>query len=115
MSEHQAKIRVLDITAEPDGGFGIFEKLSGFETGDAFARHLNSAVGRSYGTPAVAFLSQVVTRPPELRWRRSPEAVAAYLRIAPNVAVREDAAHNAGNIAMNRSCSAASIGSLAAR
>ncbi len=43
------QVRIVDIAADAGAGYGIFEKLHGFESGDAFSRHLKIAASENYG------------------------------------------------------------------
>lgn len=54
------EIRVLDIPALPDSGYGVFETLHGFKTGAALADHIASNARSYYGHPLRAFLSRLV-------------------------------------------------------
>ena len=53
------EVRVIDLPADAGAGFGLFEDLHGFETADAFARHLKQAAGAHYGTVGRVFLSAI--------------------------------------------------------
>jgi uncharacterized protein (DUF927 family) len=52
---------------------GSFEHLHGFDSADAFARHLKHAAGEHYGTAARAFLTEVTEKLDAVR-----EAVAGF-------------------------------------
>lgn len=39
---------------------GVFENLQGFKDGDALARHLTAATKKYYGTPARAFIAEIL-------------------------------------------------------
>jgi|GEM_PF-885080 len=54
-------VRVVDVPACTPGGFGIFENLHGFASGDALARHLKDTCGLFYGTPLRAFLEALTS------------------------------------------------------
>ncbi|MNR87057.1 hypothetical protein D3C72_179180 [compost metagenome] len=54
------EIRMADIPADAGAGFGLYEDLHGAESGDAFARQLNEATTRYYGTPIRAYLAWLV-------------------------------------------------------
>lgn len=51
-------VRILDIPADAEAGYGIFENLHGFPDGKRLAEHLQDAAPRVYGSPFRAFLSQ---------------------------------------------------------
>jgi putative DNA primase/helicase len=53
-------VRLIDIPAEPEGGFGAFENLHGFPGGGAFADHLMKATRTDYGYPLHEFLTTLV-------------------------------------------------------
>lgn len=57
------QVRLIDLPADAEAGFGAFEDLHGFENADAFARALKSAASDHFGTPARAFLKPLVTDP----------------------------------------------------
>ncbi|MBF0562724.1 MAG: DUF927 domain-containing protein [Alphaproteobacteria bacterium] len=54
------QVRVVDLPADASAGLGLFECLHGFPSADAFARHLKSASGESYGSASRAFIECVV-------------------------------------------------------
>jgi uncharacterized protein (DUF927 family) len=54
------EVRIVDIPADADAGFGLFETLHDFDAADAFARHLKGATARHYGHASRAFLKMVV-------------------------------------------------------
>jgi putative DNA primase/helicase len=56
------QVRVVDIPADAGAALGSFEDLHGFESADAFARHLRKAAGEHYGTAGRAFLAEVATK-----------------------------------------------------
>ncbi|MFZ5811905.1 MAG: DUF927 domain-containing protein [Thermodesulfobacteriota bacterium] len=60
-------VRVVDIPADAGAGFGLFERLHGFEDGGQFSRHLKDASGRFYGTPLRAFLEYVANHTEDVR------------------------------------------------
>jgi uncharacterized protein (DUF927 family) len=43
------QVRIVDIGADAGAGLGLFEDLHGFESADAFARHLKMAASQHYG------------------------------------------------------------------
>jgi uncharacterized protein (DUF927 family) len=51
-----AEVRLLNIEADAGAGLGIFEKVHGAESPDAFARQLKDAARRFYGSPLRKFL-----------------------------------------------------------
>ncbi len=53
------EIRIIDIPADT-GKFGIFEHLHGFESGDAFSKHLCKVSKEHYGLAAREFLKCIV-------------------------------------------------------
>lgn len=50
------EVRLLDVEAVVDGGFGVFNDLHGFSDGAAFARAISERVGRFHGTAGRAFV-----------------------------------------------------------
>lgn len=54
------EVRVIDLRADAGAGLGLFEDIHGAANAAVFAQSLKAAVGRSYGTPARAFLRQIV-------------------------------------------------------
>lgn len=52
--------RMVDIPAEVEKGYGIFETLNGFDTGHAFSQALKQATGRCYGIPIRVYLQALV-------------------------------------------------------
>ncbi|MBL26159.1 MAG: hypothetical protein CMM50_01215 [Rhodospirillaceae bacterium] len=59
------QVRVVDIPADAGAGLGLFDALHGFASGDALARHLKDAAGKTYGVPARAFLQAIADRQQE--------------------------------------------------
>lgn len=55
------KTRLANIPAAPEGGFGLFDTLHGFEDGGALSNALRRAVHRYHGTAAVAFLARLAS------------------------------------------------------
>lgn len=55
------EVRVVDIPADAGVGLGVFEKLHGFSSGDAFARQLKIGAGQHYGEAWRAFMS-IITK-----------------------------------------------------
>ena len=54
------EMRFAEITAAPEGGFGVFEHLHGEPSGEAFALRLREAVATEYGTAGRAWLEWLV-------------------------------------------------------
>ncbi len=52
-------VRVIDLPADAGASLGLFENLHGFESADAFARHLKQAAGEHYGEAGRVFLSAI--------------------------------------------------------
>jgi uncharacterized protein (DUF927 family) len=52
-------VRLIDIPAEPDGAFGVFEELHDFGSGAAFADHVMKAVRANYGHALHLFLTKL--------------------------------------------------------
>jgi uncharacterized protein (DUF927 family) len=50
------QVRIVEISADTGAGFGLFEDLHGYASGDALARHLKTASGEHYGVASNAFL-----------------------------------------------------------
>jgi putative DNA primase/helicase len=50
------EVRIIDIPADAETGFGVFEHLHGFDSGDKLSRHLKEAAASLYGTPILEFL-----------------------------------------------------------
>ncbi|WP_372837494.1 DUF927 domain-containing protein [Phaeovulum sp.] len=61
------EVRVIDLRGDAGAGLGLFEDIHGAENAAAFAQSLKAAVGRSFGTPARAFLRQIVADPAATR------------------------------------------------
>lgn len=53
-------LRLVDIPADAGVGLGIFEMLHHFESGTAFSKALLEATEKYYGTPAIAFLENLI-------------------------------------------------------
>lgn len=51
------EVRLLAVPADAGKGLGLFEELHGFEDAAALSDALKSRVAKSYGSPALAFLS----------------------------------------------------------
>ncbi len=54
------QLRLANIPAAPDNGFGIFEELHGFASGAALSDHIRQASGQCHGAPFRAFLEKLV-------------------------------------------------------
>ncbi|MBR0692565.1 DUF927 domain-containing protein [Bradyrhizobium lablabi] len=52
-------VRLIDLPADAGVGKGLFEELHGFESADAFSRHVKTASASSYGVAARAFLRRI--------------------------------------------------------
>lgn len=61
------EVRVINLPADAEKGFGLFEELHEFETPDEFARHLQKASRNFYGVPIRSFLQYVVRNREKLR------------------------------------------------
>jgi putative DNA primase/helicase len=55
-----AEVRLLNIEADAGAGLGLFEKIHGAESPDAFARQLKDAARRFYGAPLRVYLDFLV-------------------------------------------------------
>jgi putative DNA primase/helicase len=55
-----AEVRLLNIEADAGAGLGLFEKIHGAESADAFARQLKEAALKFYGAPLRAYLDFLV-------------------------------------------------------
>lgn len=53
------EVRFIDIVADAGTGFGIFDTLHSFKSGDEFSRHLRAASAKYYGTAIRAFLEKI--------------------------------------------------------
>jgi uncharacterized protein (DUF927 family) len=56
------QVRVVDIPADAGAGLGLFENIHGFESANAFARHLGDASIWVYGAPLRAFLAKLTAQ-----------------------------------------------------
>lgn len=63
------EVRVINLPADAEKGFGLFEELHGFSSADEFARHLQRSARDYYGAPLRAFLRHVVSNQDALRRR----------------------------------------------
>lgn len=61
------EVRVINLPADAQKGYSVFEELHGFSDGKAFARFLTETARECYGTPIRKFLRRVVGRQDELR------------------------------------------------
>ncbi|MDV6347295.1 DUF927 domain-containing protein [Nitrosomonas sp. Is35] len=62
-----AELRMADVPADAGQGLGCFENLHGFENGHEFAKALNAAVNKYYGTAFPTFIEQVLKHRETLR------------------------------------------------
>lgn len=53
------KDRLVDIPAEPENGFGVYENLHEFTSGEALSDHLRLQTAHCYGTPLIAYLERL--------------------------------------------------------
>lgn len=58
------QVRVLDLPADANKGFGVFDHLAGFASGQALADHLKAASAQHYGHPLRAYLRRLVIEQP---------------------------------------------------
>jgi putative DNA primase/helicase len=56
------EVRLINIPADAGSGLGLFEKLHGFPSADAFARYLQDSAKRVYGVAIRHFIEFVTTR-----------------------------------------------------
>lgn len=56
------EVRLVDIPADANAGWGIFEALHGFATPGALADHLRQAACQYYGSAARAFLERITAK-----------------------------------------------------
>jgi uncharacterized protein (DUF927 family) len=61
------EVRLLDIPADAEAGLGSFENLHGHQSGESFAKHLNTVTRKIYGSPAIAFITKIVENGSMLR------------------------------------------------
>jgi len=54
------EVRLVDIPADAEEGFGLFEYLHEFDSAEELARHLGEAANRYYGVAIQAFLERLV-------------------------------------------------------
>ncbi len=59
-------VRVLDVPADADSGFGLFENVHETGSGQRLADRLRTATQNYYGTPMHIFLSEIVKRPADV-------------------------------------------------
>jgi putative DNA primase/helicase len=59
-------VRLVEIPADAGSGHKLFERLHGFQDGDALATHLRTASESNHGTAIAAFLEAVVARREQL-------------------------------------------------
>lgn len=53
------EVRFINIPAEVEGAYGVFEELHGFASGHEFSRHLQDGCSKYYGTAIRAFLQGI--------------------------------------------------------
>ena len=53
------EVRILDLPADAGKGMGLFENIHGAASPAAFSRQIATAAGRYYGTPAIAYLTEL--------------------------------------------------------
>ncbi|MCG3159717.1 MAG: hypothetical protein JMDDDDMK_00732 [Acidobacteria bacterium] len=61
------EVRVINLPADAEKGFGLFEEIHDFENADEFARHLQRAARDYYGAPIRAFLRRMAGSLDKLR------------------------------------------------
>jgi uncharacterized protein (DUF927 family) len=66
------QVRIVDIPADAGAGMGMFENLHSFESADALARHLRTAVHQHYGVAARHYLASIVPDIEDLRRQIAP-------------------------------------------
>lgn len=71
------QVRIVDIPADAGAGMGMFEELHGFESAEAFARHLRTATMQNYGVASREYLVRVVPNIDVLR-KQVSELVRAF-------------------------------------
>lgn len=71
------EVRLVNIPAAPEGGFGLYESLHDMPSGGALSDHLRVMARTHYGTPSREFLRRLVSDR-----KRSPEKLAADIREA---------------------------------
>lgn len=71
------QVRIVDIPADAGAGMGMFEELHGFESAEAFARHLRTATMQNYGVTSREYLARVVPNIEVLR-KQVSELVRAF-------------------------------------
>ncbi len=57
------EVRLIDLPADAEKGFGLFENLYEMDSAKALADHLQQASKRYFGTPIRAFINKLVTQP----------------------------------------------------
>jgi putative DNA primase/helicase len=76
------EVRLVEIPADAGAGFGLFENLHGMAGGAELSSTVNDACTRSYGTPAIEFLTAMTAEPDVIeQWLKTQTAefVAANL------------------------------------
>ncbi|WP_052269461.1 DUF927 domain-containing protein [Geobacter anodireducens] len=54
--------RFVEIPAEPENGYGVFEQLHGFASGDALSDYLRLQCGQCHGAPLITYLTHLTHR-----------------------------------------------------
>ncbi len=75
-------VRVVDVPADTESGYGLFEALHGFADAGDFAQHLVRGARENYGHAARAFVELIASDPEAVR-KAVVERVAAF--VAENV------------------------------
>lgn len=60
------EVRLIDINADANKGYGIFENLHGLENGSELSKRLLDVCSNYYGTPAISFL-ELITLPQHIK------------------------------------------------
>jgi putative DNA primase/helicase len=68
------QVRVLELPADAGAGYGVFDHLADFTSGQALADHLKSASATNYGHPLRAYMRRLVVERPFDRIRRFVDA-----------------------------------------
>ena len=101
------EVRLIDLPADAGGDHGVFDTLHDAESADAFIEELRAATRQHYGTPARAFLQDLVAKlqrdpelPARLRARMHAQA-AALLRHYPEAGAQvQSVAHRFALVAI---------------
>ena len=76
-------VRLVDIPADAGKGIGVFDTLHGFESGAAFAKHLNAAAASHHGAIGLAWLQWLVEHVDELKHRIQTTTTGLTAKFAP--------------------------------